>query len=226
VEVEVKGLLEGALAAALAVTSSNRALHAEMSERLAADERLEGAPLARALTGVQVRAPAPSALAPRWRVIYCTSPRAKLDAICRARAHLESGALLGDPTRYLRYSSRPCVKDVESMADLQRPPLHHYPGRAAPPQVPDELLRFVLYGELPVLDIPQHQAQASPSPRSRVTSGAPPVAALPGAALELQLAAGAQDQQLLTQQLRWRSLGEPEAGVLAKGGGADPAAAS
>jgi hypothetical protein len=54
VETEVKALLEGALAAAAAVVTANRALHSELSEQLAADERLDGAPLAAALEGVQV----------------------------------------------------------------------------------------------------------------------------------------------------------------------------
>ena len=54
VEAEVKALLEGALAAAAAAVEENRALHARLSDDLARDERLDGAPLAAMLAGVQV----------------------------------------------------------------------------------------------------------------------------------------------------------------------------
>lgn len=45
VEEEVRGLCEGALAAAREVVAANRALHGDLSGELEREEKLEGAPL-------------------------------------------------------------------------------------------------------------------------------------------------------------------------------------
>jgi hypothetical protein len=99
VETEVKALLEGALAAAIAVVDTNRELHTSMSEKLAEDERLDGPPLVSALEGAQ----APDALLrfvlygelPDFAGLRALQLRAGGDAAAAGAAAAGLGAAMG-----------------------------------------------------------------------------------------------------------------------------------
>ncbi|KAI8474959.1 MAG: hypothetical protein J3K34DRAFT_489397 [Monoraphidium minutum] len=82
-------------------------------------------------------------------------------------------------------------------------------------QAPDELLRFVLYGELPAPLLLQPPPQAPPRPPAGERGAAPPrPAAPPGAQLELQMVAGVGEQAA--------GGGGGGGGVLLQGGGPAP----